>query len=165
MSLRVRILGLDPGISRSGYGVVDYIGGQAKLVECGVIETKAKSQSGERLHTLYSGFREVIRKHKPELLAVEDSFLGKNFKSAKILGGAKAAALLAGAEYKLPSREYSPREIKQAVVGKGAASKAQVQFMVKNHLRLKQIPTPEDASDALAVALCCSFRLNSKGRK
>lgn len=97
---------------------------------------------------------------------MEDSFLGKNFKSAKILGGAKAVILLAGAENKLATCEYSPREIKQAVVGRGGASKQQVKFMVKNLLGLDSAPMEEDASDALAVALCCAFKSNrSLGKK
>lgn len=161
MSPKARILGIDPGASVTGYGVVDYIADQPRLIECGVIRTKSNHTRGERYQQLYKGVREVIKTHKPKVLAVEDSFLGKNFKSAKILGGAKAVILLAGAENRLKTWEYSPREIKQAVVGRGEASKEQVGFMVRSLLRLKSAPEPEDASDALAVALCCAFRSNS----
>ncbi|OGC94939.1 MAG: crossover junction endodeoxyribonuclease RuvC [candidate division Zixibacteria bacterium RBG_16_48_11] len=165
MSPKTRILGIDPGISVTGYGLIDYQAQQAKLVECGVIKSKTNHSSAERYQQMYAGIKEVIKNHKPECLAVEDSFLGKNFKSAKILGGAKAVILLAGAESKLKTCEYSPREIKMAVVGRGEASKEQVNYMVSSILKLKSAPHPEDASDALAVALCCAFRSNlSRGR-
>ncbi len=165
MSPKLRILGIDPGISVTGYGVIDYQADRPRLVECGIIKTKVKDSQGERLHQLYQGVNQLLKKFKPKTLAIEDSFLGKNFKAAKVLGGAKAVVLLAGAERKLATREFSPREVKQAVVGRGEASKEQVNFMVTNLLRLKSLPVKEDTSDALAVALCCAFRTNSESGK
>ncbi len=162
MSPKVRILGIDPGISVTGYGIIDYLSNQPKLIECGIIKTRANGSQGERLHQLYQGVSQLLKEFKPKALAVEDSFLGKNYKSAKILGGAKAVVLLAGAERKIDTQEYSPREVKQAVVGRGGASKEQVNFMVANLLRLKLPPAKEDTSDALAVALCCAFRTKSR---
>ena len=165
MSPKIRILGIDPGISATGYGIIDYIAEQPRLLECGIIKPKSKGTAAEKLSQIYQGISQLLKKHRPKVLAVEDSFLGKNFKSAKILGGAKAVVLLAGAQKKLDIHEYSPREIKQAVVGNGAASKEQVKFMVTSLLRLKSFPHPEDVSDALATALCCAFRTDSNGLK
>ncbi len=159
-----RILGIDPGIGTTGYGIIEWREKEAKFVDCGVVKTKNNQEQGERLLQLYSGISQLLKKFKPHTLAVEDSFLGKNFLSAKILGGAKAIALLAGAEKKLETFEFSPREIKLAIAGRGAASKQQVSYMVGNLLNLKT-PPQEDSSDALAVALCCAFRTNSSNRK
>ena len=160
MSLKKRIIGIDPGIGVTGYGVIDWQSDKIKFVECGIIKTKANGSPGERLHQLYKGINQLLKEFKPDTLAVEDSFLGKNFLSAKVLGGAKAVALLAGAERELDTYEFSPREVKQAIVGNGGASKPQVNFMVSNLLKLKS-PPAEDSSDALAVALCCAFRSNA----
>ena len=160
MPPRKTILGIDPGIGVTGYGIIEWQSDRARLVECGVIKTKTNGSQGERLRQLYSGINQLLKKFKPDTLAVEDSFLGKNFLSAKVLGGAKAVALLAGAERELDTYEFSPREVKQAIVGNGGASKPQVNFMVSNLLKLKS-PPAEDSSDALAVALCCAFRSNA----
>jgi crossover junction endodeoxyribonuclease RuvC len=153
-----RILGIDPGVSVTGYGIIDFVNNHPRLVECGTIKTKARQSSGEKYWQLCQGVRKLIRKRNPGVLAVEDSFVGKNFRSAKALGGAKAVVLLAGAEKGIVSCEFSPREIKQAIVGRGEASKQQVNFMVGKLLSLKSNPDQDDISDALAVALCCSFK-------
>ena len=165
MSPKLRILGVDPGVSSTGYGIIEYVANQPRLIECGIIKPKSKGSTGEKFSQIYQGISQLLQKHKPKVLAVEDSFLGENFRSAKILGGAKAVVLMAGAEKKLDTHEYSPREIKQAVAGNGAASKEQVKFMVTSLLGLKSAPHPEDVSDALATALCYAFRINSNGLK
>jgi crossover junction endodeoxyribonuclease RuvC len=153
-------MGIDPGIGTTGYGIIEWQAERARFIDCGVIRTKNNREQGQRLLQLYSGISRLLKRFNPHTLAVEDSFLGKNFLSAKVLGGAKAMALLAGAEMKLQTLEFSPREIKQAVAGRGEASKQQINYMVSNLLSLKT-PPQEDSSDALAVALCCAFRSNS----
>lgn len=149
------VLGIDPGTAITGYGVVrreDRF--RVSLVECGVIRTSAKEPLPVRIREIYDEIVELIERHRPAAMAVEDVFHGKNVQSALKLGHARGAILLAAAHHDLIIAEYSPRHVKKAVVGTGNATKDQVGFMVQQQLRLKEIPTPADAADGVAAALC-----------
>ncbi|MED5198920.1 MAG: crossover junction endodeoxyribonuclease RuvC [Gemmatimonadota bacterium] len=149
------ILGIDPGTAITGYGVVAKEGGGAvSLVECGVVRTSSGEILAVRIRDIYEAITTLIIRHAPSVLVVEDVFQGKNVQSARKLGHARGAILLAGALGEIPIVEYSPREIKKAVVGNGNATKDQVGFMVQQQLRLKAPPSPADAADGVAAALC-----------
>ena len=152
------ILGIDPGTAVTGYGVVR-TGPPMELVECGVIRTKPTQPLPERLRDIAEGVRELIARHKPEAMAVEDVFYAKNVRTTLVLGHARGVILLAGAEAGVAIHEYPPAEIKKAVVGTGAATKTQIQFMVTKLLRLKSAPQPADAADGVAAAITCAMRL------
>jgi crossover junction endodeoxyribonuclease RuvC len=125
------------------------------LIECGVIRTNVRDPLPQRLHDIYEGMQELISRHAPTALAVEDVFYAKNVRTTVVLGHARGVILLAGAQSHIPVYEYPPREIKKAVTGAGAATKEQVQYMVMRLLRLKQPPRPTDAADGVAAALTC----------
>lgn len=151
----MKVLGVDPGTAATGYGVVVRgDGGAASLVECGVIRTSAKAALAERLREIHAGLGEVLDRHAPDVVAVEGVFFGKNVRTTVLLGHARGVLLLAASQRELEVAEYAPAEIKNAVVGTGRATKEQVQFMVKRLLRLKEAPSPADAADGVAVALC-----------
>ncbi len=149
------ILGIDPGTAVTGYGVVAKTGGGAvSLVECGVVRTSSREALPVRIREIYEAVAALIERHAPSVVVVEDVFQGKNVQSALKLGHARGAILLAAALVEIPIAEYSPREIKKAVVGNGNATKDQVGFMVQQQLRLKAPPSPADAADGVAAALC-----------
>ncbi len=149
------VLGVDPGAGTTGYGVVVQQGGGAiSLLECGVIRTEPGDPLAQRLKEIYLGIGEVIARHHPAVAAVEGVFYARNVRTSIILGHARGAILLAATMRDVPVHEYSPAEIKNAVVGHGRAGKEQVQFMVQQMLRLKTPPQPSDAADGVAVALC-----------
>ena len=149
------ILGIDPGTAVTGYGVVaKEDGGAVSLVECGVVRTSSGEVLAVRIREIYEAVTVLITRHAPSVVVVEDVFLGKNVQSALKLGHARGAILLAAALGEIPIAEYTPREIKKAVVGNGNASKDQVGFMVQQQLRLKAPPSPADAADGVAAALC-----------
>lgn len=149
------VLGIDPGTATTGYGLVRRADdAKVTLVECGVIRTSSKEPLPARIREIYDAVVGVIERHEPETVSVEDVFYGKNAKSALKLGHARGAILLAAAHHDLIIAEYAPREIKKAVVGHGNATKDQVGYMVKQQLRLKEAPTPSDAADGVAAALC-----------
>ena len=149
------ILGIDPGTAVTGYGVVARTGGSAlSLVECGVVRTSPGHPLAVRIKEIFVEVGELIDRFTPAVMVVEDVFQGKNVKSALTLGHARGAILLAAALRDIPIAEYTPREIKKAVVGNGNATKDQVGFMVQQQLRLKTAPTPSDAADGVAAALC-----------
>ena len=149
------VLGIDPGTAVTGYGVVlRREDGRLSLLECGVIRTSSKEPLPFRIREIFQGIRAIIDRFEPGSVAVEDVFQGKNVRSALTLGHARGAILLAAALEDLLIAEYSPREIKKAVVGTGNATKDQVAYMVQRHLRLKSPPTPTDAADGVAAALC-----------
>lgn len=159
------VLGIDPGTAVTGYGVVSRGNdGVLSLLECGVIRTSAGDPLPDRIREIFMGIREVIERFQPSSMAVEDVFQGKNVRSALTLGHARGAILLAAALQNLPIAEYSPREIKKAVVGRGGATKDQVGYMVQRHLRLKTPPAPSDAADGVATALCHCFVSSGPGR-
>ena len=149
------VLGIDPGTAVTGYGVVVRSQtGALALLECGVIRTSSSEALPLRIRDIFEGVQEIIHRFRPESVVVEDVFLGKNVRSALTLGHSRGAILLAAALRDLAIAEYSPREIKIAVVGTGNATKEQVAYMVQRHLRLKDPPTPADAADGVAAALC-----------
>ncbi len=150
----MRILGVDPGTVTMGYGVIDTEGDEVVLVDCGALVAKASFPIGERLSLLYNGLVEVITRYQPEAVAIEQPFMAKNVKSALAIGRAQAVAILAAANRGIPTYEYTPTQIKQRVANYGASSKEQIQEMVKLQLGLSQVPQPNDAADALAVAIC-----------
>lgn len=145
---------MDPGSVTSGYGVVDEEGGGLFFVGAGGITTSSRHTFPERLKKIYEGFMSAIVEHRPDMVAVEGLFFAKNVQSALKLGHARGVAILAAVTSGLPVYEYTPMEIKQAVVGFGAAEKPQVQKMVMTLLKLDSAPKPHDASDALAAAIC-----------
>jgi crossover junction endodeoxyribonuclease RuvC len=154
----VIVLGIDPGVATTGYGVVaGGSGGAVSLVECGVVRTRSGQPLAARLREIFDGLSEVMLRHQVDTLAVESVFYARNVHTTVVLGHARGAALLAGAMHDIVVAEYAPAEIKQAIVGNGRASKEQVQYMVQQLLRLRTPPRPSDAADAIAVALChCS---------
>jgi crossover junction endodeoxyribonuclease RuvC len=149
------ILGIDPGTAVTGYGVVARGSrGAVSLVECGVIRTSAGEPMVKRIREIFDEVCALVERHQPQVVAVEDVFHGKNAQSALKLGHARGAILLAATLRDLPVAEYAPRQIKKAVVGNGNATKDQVGFMVMHQLHLKEAPTPADAADGVATALC-----------
>ncbi|MDQ7778304.1 MAG: crossover junction endodeoxyribonuclease RuvC [Planctomycetota bacterium] len=153
----MKIAGIDPGVQAVGYGVLDFAGGTGEVREQGVIRP-AKGPLPARLSRIYTSLRKILEKHRPDCVAVEDLFYGKNARSLIKIGEGRGVILLAAAELGIPVAEYSPAEVKQSVTGSGRADKAQVQQMVKAILRLKEIPRPDHTADALAIALCHAFR-------
>ena len=158
-----RILGVDPGTAVTGFGLVERDGGDRRLLECGVIRTSSSEELPARLLDIHEGIGEVIDRNEPDVVAVEGVFYGRNVRTTVVLGHARGAILLAAAKRDLPVADYSPAEIKNAVVGTGRATKEQVQFMVKRLLRLKETPKPKDAADGVAVALCHSYAMALPG--
>lgn len=150
------VLGIDPGTATTGYGVVRGERLNAvSLIECGVIRTRPSDPLAVRLREIFDGLTELIGRHRPDALSVEDVFYAKNVRTTVVLGHARGVVLLAGEQAGLEIRELPPAEIKKAVVGRGAASKEQVQFMLTKLLRLKSVPQPNDAADGIAAALAC----------
>jgi crossover junction endodeoxyribonuclease RuvC len=150
----VKVLGIDPGTAVLGYGVVEGGPGfRPTLVECGTLTTQARSPLPARLRTLYDGVTTLLSRHAPQALAVESAFYGRNVRTAVVLSHARGVILLAGDIARVDLAEYSPAQIKKAIVGRGAALKPQVGYMVAQLLRLTAPPAPEDAADAVAVAL------------
>ena len=150
----MKILGIDPGTIAMGYGVIESRDDKITLIDCGALTTPARSPLGERLSYLYNQLLEIVSGYQPDAVAVEQPFVGKNVKSALVIGMAQAVAMLAAANKGVPTYEYTPTQIKQRVSNYGASSKEQIQEMVKLQLGLSQVPQPSDAADALAVALC-----------
>jgi len=148
----MKILGIDPGSRRTGYGIIEVRGDQTELIHMGVINA-GDGIFPERLGTIFSALRELIDSHVPDEVAIETVFVSRNANSALKLGQARGAAVCAAIASGLPVSEYAPRAVKQAMVGKGGADKQQVQHMVRILLNITEA-LPEDAADALAVALC-----------
>ncbi len=148
------ILGVDPGTATTGFGLVKKDRNNVTPIDYGCILTPAKKHLAERLEIIYKDLREIITKYKPDAVAVEDIFFCKNLKTAINVSQARGVILLAGRQEKIPVCNYTPLQVKQSVCGYGRASKSQVQKMVKILLDLKKIPKPDDAADALAIALC-----------
>ncbi len=148
------ILGVDPGTLVTGYGVIEVEGSSVTVLDFDVIVNRNERSMPIRLKEIYSKLCAVISRYHPDEFAIETAFYGKNAQSALKLGHARGVSMLAAVNYEIPTSEYSPREVKKAVVGNGAASKDQVQYMVKSLLHLRETPKLFDATDALAVALC-----------
>ncbi len=148
------ILGIDPGFAITGYGVVKYEGNKFSTVDYGAITTQSNMELPKRLLHLHLSLKELISRHKPDAISIEELFFNKNIKTALTVGHGRGVAVLAAAESGLDVFEYTPLQVKQSVVGYGRAEKAQVQQMVKIILNLPQIPKPDDVADALAIAVC-----------
>jgi crossover junction endodeoxyribonuclease RuvC len=149
----MRILGIDPGTATVGYGVIEECDGRLTAVTYGVIRTPARLHTAGRLQHIYREINRLIATYRPDTAGVEELFFGRNITSAFMVGQARGVLLLALANAGIPTGEYSPPKIKEAVSGYGKASKEQVQFMVQSILTLDEIPRPDDAADGLAVAI------------
>ena len=147
------VLGIDPGTAALGYGIVERTGGRLRMIDTGVLETSAREGLPQRLLAVHRFVVDLIELHRPDLLAVERLFFSKNAQTAFAVGQARGVVLLAGAAAGVPVREATPNEVKSAVTGYGAADKEQVGRMVATVLGLRQAPRPDDAADALAVAI------------
>jgi crossover junction endodeoxyribonuclease RuvC len=150
----VTILGVDPGTASTGYGLVREEDDRLLLVDCGVITTAPGQALPLRLQAIYQGLAELVRRHRPDVAAVEELFFSRNARTALAVGHARGVTLLALADAGLPVFEYKPMQVKQAIAGYGGADKQQVQEMVRLLLDLDRAPQPDDAADALAVAIC-----------
>lgn len=151
----MKVIGIDPGIATTGYGLVSTReDGSLDLIEYGVVQTTPQDNTSQRLLQLYQRLNEIVLLHQPQSGAVEKLFFQRNVRTAFSVGQARGVVMLVLAELGLSVYEYTPLEIKQAVVGYGAADKRQVQQMVKVLLDLQEIPQPDDAADALAIAIC-----------
>ena len=151
----MKILGIDPGLIQTGFGLINIKNNnEIKLIDYGIIKPLLKDTLPKRLLTIFDDICEIIKIHKPQIFVIEDIFYGKNIKSALKLGQARGVAMVAAAAHNLPIHEYSARKVKQAITGNGNATKEQIQFMVKTILNLQSLPSPMDASDALAIAIC-----------
>ncbi len=159
------ILGIDPGLALTGYGIIKETKGKMEEITYGCIRTSASDSTAQRLLHIYKGLEKVIIRFNPDSMAVEELFFNKNSRSAFLVGEARGAALLAAAQSNLDAFEYTPLQVKQSVVGYGRATKNQVMEMVKILLNLKKPVKPDDAADALAVAICHihSHKLKIKG--
>ncbi len=153
----MRVVGIDPGLTATGYGVVEQTGNRMTPLTWGVIRSNEETLAG-RLGEIHLKLRDLITEQKPDLVAVEEIFLAKNPRSALLLGHARGVALLAAGLYGYPVREYPANSVKQAVAGRGGASKKQVEYMVFRLLGLSEQKMLPDASDALAVAICCIMK-------
>lgn len=154
----MRVLGLDPGTSATGYGLVSGDARSMELVECGVIRPDSRDSLPDRLREIHDGALDLIDRLSPDCLSVEGVYYGPNVRTAVVLGHARGVLVLAGSLRELEVAEYPPAEIKMAVVGNGNASKEQVGFMVQQHLSLESPPEPSDAADGCAAAICHIFR-------
>ena len=150
----MRVLGIDPGTAVLGYGVVESgLGPHPRLVECGTLTTTARDPLPVRLRVIHDGTATLITRHSPDAVAVESAYYGKNVRTTVVLSHARGVILLAAEQAGVQIAEYSPAQVKKAVVGRGAALKPQVGYMVAQLLRLKSPPQPADAADGVAVAL------------
>lgn len=147
-------LGIDPGTAITGYGLVHEEAGGLALIDCGVITTSAGQPLPARLQKIYQELSSLVARHQPVVAAVEELFFSRNVRTALSVGHARGVALLALADASLPIYEYKPAEVKQAIAGYGGADKHQVQEMVRMLLNLDHAPQPDDAADAVAVAVC-----------
>jgi crossover junction endodeoxyribonuclease RuvC len=148
------VLGVDPGTLITGYGIIENRNGKLKILLSGSVQNKSGIPMPDRLKNIFLNLSQVIEKYRPDQFAIETAFYGKNAQSALKLGHARGVAILTAVRCGIPTYEYSPREVKKAIVGNGSASKEQVQYMVKTLLRIKETPKYYDITDALAVALC-----------
>ena len=153
------ILGIDPGLNVTGYGLIEIKGNKPFLINYGTIRTESKKELSERLYKIFESLNEIMFQFQPHYVAIEDIFYAENVKTAIVMGHARGTAIVAAKQNGAQVSEYTAREVKMSVVGNGAAAKSQVNYMVANILRVKEKITPNDASDALAIALCKWNRL------
>jgi len=155
----MKILGIDPGTGILGFGVIEAASNNINHVDAGVIKTPVNEEDAVRLETIFNELSEIIEDHKPEVMAVEKLFFAQNVTTAMTVAQARGVVLLLGKQHKMQIYEYTPLQIKQALTGYGKAEKSQIQEMVKTILKLKTIPKPDDAADALACAITCSMNM------
>lgn len=155
----MKIIGIDPGTGILGFGVIELSNSSMKCIDAGVIKTPTNQNDADRLETIFNDLEEIIKQHKPEVMAVEKLFFSQNVKTAMSVSQARGVVLLLGKKYKLDMHEFTPQQIKQAITGYGKATKSQIQEMTKLLLKLKEIPKPDDAADALACAITCSMNM------
>lgn len=148
------ILGIDPGYAIVGYGLIEYVGNRFRVFDYGSIQTKAGMPTNERLKIIYDSMTELIARHKPDAMAVEELFFNTNSKTAIVVAEARGIILLSAINAGIDIAEYTPLQVKQAVTGYGRADKNQVQQMTKALLGLDKVPKPDDTADALAIAIC-----------
>ena len=148
------ILGIDPGLIITGYGIIETIGNKNDIIDYGTIMPVRTDNLSLRLNTIYKDLSYIIDKYKPSIMAIEEVFYGKNVKSALLLGHARGASMVCAANNGMPVFEYSARKVKQSITGNGAAHKSQVQYMISKEFNINNDNFPLDASDALAIALC-----------
>tara|TARA_Y100001960_G_scaffold26996_2_gene23743 strand:- start:111 stop:593 length:483 start_codon:yes stop_codon:yes gene_type:complete len=154
----MKILGIDPGLGTTGYGLISSLNNKLELIDCGTIKTSTKANLADRLKIIFNEISQLITLHKPSIFSIEEIFYSNNIKSSLLLGHARGAAISAAAIQDMIIYEYSARKIKQSLTGNGNAHKGQVRFMVKNLLHLTELPKSNDASDALGIALCYTFQ-------
>jgi len=152
----MRILGIDPGTARLGWGVLEYADNQFKVWDCDCIQTDSSQTDAKRLFIIAQELEKIIKKHKPKIIAVEEIFFSKNIKTAISVAQARGVVLSIACKHNLEIKEYKPTQVKQAVTGVGNAPKEQVQKMVQLMLNLKQIPRLDDTADALACAIAAA---------
>ncbi len=150
------ILGIDPGTATTGYGLVEEKGGKLSVIDYGVILTEPKDSAEMRLERIYDHLVDLIEEYNPDEVAVEELFFSTNVKTAMAVGQARGVILLATQKAGVPLSEYTPNQVKSGICGYGAADKKQVQKMVQMILKLDEVPQPDDAADALAIAICHS---------
>lgn len=160
----MRILGIDPGFAILGYGVVEMKANHFTASGYGAVTTDVGMKMPDRLKHLYCMLMEMIQEYQPDVVSIEELFFNKNVKTALLVGQARGVAILACANSGLEIYEYTPLQIKQALVGYGRAEKKQVQYMVKTILNLSEIPKPDDTADALAAAICHGHSANFQNR-
>lgn len=153
----MRIIGIDPGTGILGFGVVDVVNNKSRLIVAGVVRTPAHTPLDERLEEIYDGLTEIIAETKPVCMSIEKLFFARNVTTAMSVSHARGVAMLAGRKAGLLIYEYTPLQIKQTLTGYGKADKKQMQEMVRIHLKLADIPKPDDAADALAAAITHSL--------
>lgn len=156
---RMIIMGIDPGTRVTGFGIIKILGHRMEAIDFGAIRPPLSASPSRKYLIIFESIEELIGKYRPEALAVEGQFFHKNPMSAMKLGMARGMALLAAERAGIPPAEYAPTQVKKAVVGRGSATKGQVQAMIQTLLSLPSLPEPEDAADALALALCHANRL------
>lgn len=150
----MKVLGIDPGLGNTGYGIVSAVNNNFELIDFGVIKTNSKDKLAHRLQIIFNEISQLITDHKPNIFSIEEIFYSKNVKSSLLLGHARGVAMAAASVNNILVYEYAARKIKQSLTGNGNAHKDQVQFMVKNLLKMNEAPKSNDASDALGIALC-----------
>ena len=154
----MRIIGIDPGYALLGYGLIDVDGQNLEPVDFGVVSTPSRMPFEQRLLAIYTGVKQLLRRYEPDVMAIEELFFYNNTTTAIGTAEARGVVILAAAEENIPMYEYKPAQVKNAVTGYGRADKKQVQFMVKTLLNLEEVPQPDDAADALAVAVAQANR-------
>ena len=157
-------LGIDPGTAVCGFGVVELRDGAVRLIDAGCVRTPADETDAERLRQLHAALAQLIAEHRPQRVGVERLFFQRNVQTAMAVGQARGVALLAAAEANLPIDEPTPNEVKQTVCGNGSADKSQVAAMVERLLGVSMAAVPDDATDALAIAIGCAYRAASEPR-